>query len=136
MMVTVAPEFLGAEGLSPSIIRAAAGLAGPYDFLPLDVTESKEAFKGVKDLESTQPVNRLSRGKPVPPIMLLHGSADDFVYPRNTKALAAGLRRTGHVVVEKYYSGIGHVDILLALSKPGRDKAPVVDDVLGFFAAH
>lgn len=136
MMTTVAPEFLAAEGLSPSIIRATAGLSGPYDFLPLDVDETREAFKDVKNLERTQPVNRVPRGQAVPPILLLHGEADDLVYPRNTKALAAALKRNGHVVRSKFYPGVDHVGTLLAISKPLRDKAPVIDDVVGFFAEH
>ncbi len=136
MMVTVAPEFLAAEGLSPSIIRATAGLSGPYDFLPLDVDETREAFKGVGNLERTQPVNRVARGQAAPPILLLHGEADDLVYPRNTRALAAALKRTGHEVRVKFYPGVDHVGTLLAISRPLRDKAPVIDDVLDFFAAH
>lgn len=136
MMVTVAPEFLAAEGLSPSIIRATAGLSGPYDFLPLDVDETREAFKGVKTLERTQPVNRVGPGRAIPPILLLHGDADDLVYPRNTRALAAALKRSGHVVRAKFYPGVDHVGTLLAISRPLRDKAPVIEDVLQFFERH
>ena len=136
MMVTLAPEFLRAEGLSPSIIRAAAGLSGPYDFLPLAVDETRQAFAGVKDLERTQPINRVRRGGDVPPILVATGDADEFVYPRNTAKLAAALRAAGHTVEEKHYAGVDHVGPLLALSRPLRGKAPVLDDVTGFFRRH
>lgn len=136
MMVALAPEFLRAEGLTPSIVKAVVGLSGPYDFLPLAVDETREAFKGVADLPRTQPVNRVARGQYVPPMLLAHGDADTLVYPRNTKALAAVLRRTGHAVEEKYYPGVDHVGTLLAMSKPLRDRAPVVDDVVEFLEAH
>nr|MBA3447647.1 alpha/beta hydrolase [Pseudaminobacter sp.] len=92
MMVTLAPEFLTAEGLSPAVIRAGAGLSGPYDFLPLDVDAAREAFRGVADLDNTQPVNRVRRDQAVPPLFLATGDADDVVMPRNTKALASTLR--------------------------------------------
>jgi acetyl esterase/lipase len=132
MMVTLAPEFLRAEGLEPGIVKAVAGLSGPYDFLPLQVDETREAFKGVADLERTQPVNRVVRGRYAPPMLLAHGDADTLVYPRNSKRLAALLRRTGHAVEEKYYPDVDHVGTLLAISKPLRDRAPVLEDVVRF----
>jgi len=136
MMVALAPRYLGAEGLKPSIVKAAVGISGPYDFLPLDVDETREAFKGVPDLAATQPVNLPIKGRYAPPILLLHGSADTLVYPRNSEALAAALRKTGHVVENRFYPGIDHVSTLLAISRPMRKRAPVVDDVVGFLKQH
>lgn len=136
MMVTLAPQFLAREGLAPSDVTAVVGLSGPYDFLPLGVSATQEAFAGVDNLAATQPINLPRRARATPPIMLATGDADETVQPRNTKALAAALRSTGHAVEEKYYTGLGHVDTLLALSRPMRGKAPVIDDVATFFAAH
>ena len=135
MMTAIDPRFLGAEGLSPAILKGAAGLSGPYDFLPLDVMASQEAFAGVGDLERTQPVNRVRRAKAIPPVFLATGDADQTVRPRNTRALAAALRKNGKSVQEKYYAGVDHVGTLLAISRPLRGKAPVLDDVAAFFAA-
>jgi acetyl esterase/lipase len=135
MMVALAPEFLRAEGLRTNVVKAVVGISGPYDFLPLAVDETREAFKGVADLPATQPINRVARGRPAPPMLLLHGEADEFVYPRNSKRLAAALRRAGHSVEEKYYPGIDHVGTLLAISRPLRDRAPVVDDIVRFLDA-
>lgn len=132
MMVAVSPEFLRAEGLKPQTIKAVAGISGPYAFLPLAVDETREAFKGVADLPATQPVNRVARGQYAPPMLLVHGEADTLVYPRNTKQLAAALRKNGHSVEEKYYPGVDHVGTLLSLSRPLRDRAPVLDDVVHF----
>ncbi|MBE7185724.1 MAG: alpha/beta hydrolase [Methylobacterium mesophilicum] len=136
MMVALAPEFLRAEGLEPSVIRAVAGLSGPYDFLPLDQTETREAFKGVRDLAATQPVNRVRPGRKTPAILLLHGEADDFVEPRNSQALASALRNAGDEVDLRLYPRVDHRETLLALSTPLRWKAPVLDDVSRFFAEH
>jgi len=135
MMTAVDPRFLAAEGLSPAILRGAAGLSGPYDFLPLDVMASQEAFAGVANLERTQPVNHVRRDAPLPPIFLATGDADQTVRPRNTRALAAELRNNGKSVQERYYKGVDHVGTLLAISRPLRRKAPVLEDVAAFFAA-
>ncbi len=133
VMTALAPEFLRAEGLSPGAIRAVAALSGPYDFLPLDGPETREAFKGVRDLPATQPINRARTSTTTPPMLLLHGLDDDFVYPRNSKKLAAALRASGHAVEEKYYPGIDHTGTLLAIARPLRNNAPVLDDVSTFF---
>lgn len=131
MMVALNPRFLGDEGLPLSIIDAAAGLSGPYDFLPLDVDETRAAFRGVANLENTQPVNWAGRGRK-PPVFVATGDADEFVKPRNTQALAAALRRSGNRVEEKSYPGVDHVGTLLAISRPLRGNAPVLDDIVAF----
>jgi acetyl esterase/lipase len=136
MMVALAPEFLRAEGFSTSTVRAAAGLSGPYDFLPLAVDSTQAAFSGVGALERTQPVNRAMTARPTPPILLATGDADTTVLPRNTRRLAAVLRRAGHTVEDKYYPGVDHSGTVLPLSRPLRGKAPVLDDLLDFFARH
>lgn len=135
-MLAVAPEFLGAEGLSPGIIRAVAGLSGPYQFVPLDQPETREAFKDVANLPRTQPIGRLRKTRAVPPMLLVHGDADDFVRPSNSVNFAAALRRTGHEAELKLLPGVGHRGTLLSLAKPLRGQAPVLDDVTDFLARH
>jgi acetyl esterase/lipase len=132
VMTALAPEFLAAEGLDPSVVRGVAGLSGPYDFLPLDVDATREVFRDVADLEATQPVNRIggSRG---PAVFVATGEADTLVKPRNTRALDAALRRAGRRVEARYYDGVDHAGTLLALSRALRGRAPVLDDVTGFF---
>jgi acetyl esterase/lipase len=132
LMLALAPEFLAREGLPANTIKAVAGLSGPYDFLPLAVPETTEAFAGVKDLEGTQPVIRARRGGRFPPVLLIHGEEDSFVLPRNSRVLAAALRAGGHLVREIYYPEIDHVGTLLAISRPLRQRAAVVDDIVDF----
>jgi acetyl esterase/lipase len=71
-----------------------------------------------------------------PPIFLATGDADDTVYPRNTHRLADTLRRIGARVEERSYPNVGHPGILLAISLPFQDTAPVLDDVDAFMRAH
>ncbi len=105
-------------------------LAGPFDFLPLDSAITKEVFGHLPNLPDTQPVNHARRDSP--PFLILHGSADKTVFPRNSKALDAALRKAGASSTLKIYDGISHVDIILALSTWKRGTAPVLADAVAF----
>ncbi|MEJ2016087.1 MAG: alpha/beta hydrolase [Limibacillus sp.] len=133
VMLGLAPEFLEPHGLTPDRIAGIAGLAGPYDFLPLKWRATKRAFAGASDLEATQPVNRV--GPDAPPLFLASGEDDSTVLPKNSANLAQAARAAGVPVVEKRYPDIGHAGLLLALSKPLRDSAPVLADMTAFLRA-
>jgi acetyl esterase/lipase len=104
-------------------------LAGPFDFLPLDSPTTIEVFGKVPDLAATQPVNHVRAD--APPFLLLHGSADTTVFPRNATALQKALQKVGVEATLKIYEGVSHAGILLALAKPLR-KTPVLDDAVQF----
>ncbi|WP_406853734.1 alpha/beta hydrolase [Alsobacter sp. KACC 23698] len=129
-MAALDPRFTRAAGLAGRPYRGLVGLAGPYDFLPLDASATVAAFGQWPRLEETQPVSVASRGAPA--AFLATGSQDTTVYPRNTRNLAAKLRGLGVPVVERVYEGETHVGLLLALSRPFRERAPVLDDVVRF----
>ena len=130
MMLALDTDLARRAGVAPGAVRAVVGLAGPYDFLPLDVASSIAAFGHAPDLVATQPVHYARRD--APPALLLTGADDDVVRPRNAVALDAALRRAGASSELKIYPGIGHVGILLALSKPFRGKADVLGDAVNF----
>ena len=48
-------DYLAAAGVAPDAIRSFVGLAGPYDFLPLD-DPTLELIFAVEDLAATQPI--------------------------------------------------------------------------------
>jgi acetyl esterase/lipase len=108
-------------------------LAGPFDFLPLDSPVTIEVFSKVGDLPFTQPVTYAF--KAAPPFLILHGSADKTVFPRNAVALDKALRDAGASSTLKMYEGVSHVGILLALSTWQRSSAPVLDDAVAFIRA-
>ena len=126
-MLAVDPRWLGA---SRPAVKGLVGLAGPYDFAPFDVAASRAAFGQSPDPAATQPVTWAGAGDP--PALLLYGSDDTVVRPRNSQALAAKLRSGGVAVDERAYAKLGHIGILLALARPFRGRAPVLDDVAGF----
>jgi acetyl esterase/lipase len=129
-MASVTPTYARAAGLSGQPYRGLIGLAGPYDFLPLDVDATRAAFGSAPDLAKTQPVNVATAF--APPAFLAHGLDDTTVYPRNTKRLAAVLRAKGVAVSDRYYPDTTHAGIIVAVAKPFRDKAPVLADAVGF----
>ena len=134
VMLTLDAHYLRQVGLGPNAVRATAALAGPYDFLPLDVDETIAAFGQTKNLATTQPINFISRS--APSMFLATGDQDTTVYPRNTTGLAAKLRAAGADVAETIYPGMTHAGMVLALSRPFRGQAPVLADVAAFFRAH
>lgn len=133
MMIALDTSFLQAAGVDPAIIRAAGGLSGPYDFLPLAVASTQAAFGGAPDLPATQPINHVHPG--APPTFLAHGSKDTLVWVRNAVDLGKALAAAGDVVEVKIYPGLTHPDTVLALSVLLRGKAPILADMTGFFRA-
>jgi acetyl esterase/lipase len=129
-MLAVTPTYLREAGLTGRVFRGFVGLAGPYDFLPLDVEASQAAFGGYPDLQRTQPVAVASAGSP--PALLAHGRDDTTVYPRNSEHLAKVLRAKGVPVTERYYPDTTHAGIIVAFARPFRDKAPVLADTMAF----
>lgn len=130
MMLALDPGYARRAGVAAGAVRAAVGFAGPYDFLPFDVASSIAAFGRARDPIATQPVHFVTRV--APPVLLLTGAEDDIVRPRNSVALDAALKRAGASSELKIYPGIGHIGILLALSKPFRGKADVLGDATAF----
>lgn len=117
-------------GQGRGVIKGLVGLAGPYDFAPFDVAASRAAFGDWPRPAETQPVTWAGAGDP--PALLLVGSNDTTVRPRNSEALAARLRKGGVDAELRSYSKVGHVGVLLALARPFRGKAPALRDASEF----
>lgn len=127
-------HYLRAVGMDPHGIRAMAGLAGPYDFLPFEDADLRALFGPPQGWPSTQPINFVDGTEP--PMLLLQGEADTTVKPRNATSLAAKIRQAGGSVKVVMYPNLNHWSILLALAAPFRGLAPVLGDVTAFFRRH
>lgn len=134
IMLALDPQWLGREGKSPDLIRGVAALAGPYDFYPFDSETSKQSFGDYPEPAMTQPVNFVRSG--APPLWLSSGTDDTQVRPRNSKILRDRIREAGGEAEYVEYSGVDHLEIIMALAKPFRYKAPVLDDMVAFFERH
>ena len=128
-------HWLAAVGMHPSQLAGFIGLAGPYDFLPLKDPDFIDMFGSTHQAQlRSQPVHFVDGDEP--PMLLMQGSADKVVQPRNATSLAAAMKREDESVEVKMFPGIGHVAILLAMSRPFRGKAPVLDDAVAFIKEH
>jgi len=134
MMAALDKQWLAAKGLDPSIIKGAIGLAGGYDFLPLTTDSSKIALGQWPILTETQPITYARAD--APPLLLLTGNADTVVKPRNSTSLQAKMESLGGKSELKIYPGVDHAEIIMAISRPFRAKAPVIADVTGFIQAN
>lgn len=130
MLATLDKKWLSAEGLDSSIISGVIGLAGPYDFYPFTSDAAREALGNWPEPSETQPITYAR--KDAPPLLLLHGSRDETVRPRNSKVLAAAIDEAGGKAQAKIYEGIDHADIIMAIARPFRKKAAVIDDAVAF----
>jgi acetyl esterase/lipase len=125
-MLSLDPQWLGEDRRA---VRGFAGLAGPYDFLPLD-SITQPVFGTAADLKTTQPVNFASAGDP--PALLMIAGKDRLVHPRNAERLASLLKQAGVSAETRTYGEIGHIGMVTALAKPLRGRAPVLDDLAAF----
>lgn len=134
MILALDTHYLKDIGVDPAIIRATVGMSGPYDFYPFDSRRSINAMMAWPRPDETQPIKFAS--KQAPPIMVVTGTADDVVKPRNAILLAKRLTELGTVVKFQAYEDLSHDDVVMALSKPFRNKAPVLNDSVAFLMQH
>lgn len=134
VMLGLDGRYLRAAGVDPKVVRAVAGLSGPYDFLPLTDPIAIRTFGQAQDLPATQPTSFVAQTSP--PAFLATGDADTTVYPRNTTRLARKLREAGVEVEERHYAGIDHIRMVLALLRPLRGRAPVLEEMTSFLQRH
>ncbi len=132
-MLGLDQRWLDAVGVPRDTVKAVVGLSGPYDFYPWTSRRSRNAMQGVADPAMTQPI--VFARADAPPMLLVASSEDTTVRPRNADRLAARLRSMGARVEHRNYRGLDHEDVVMALSKPFRGKATVLDDSVVFLGA-
>lgn len=130
MMIALDRRYMQAVG-QPDLIKAAAGLAGPYEFLPFDVPASINAFGQAPDPLQTQPLT-FARAD-APPLWLGHGTADIVVHDEDTILLSRRIHDLGGRCEARLYPGLSHEDLIATFSPLFRKKAPVLADVSDFF---
>lgn len=106
-------RYLRAAGLRAKPV-AFAGLAGPYDFLPLKEERYKRIFPAATR-DQSQPIRYVS-GAGDPPAFLAAGLADTTVDPANTRRMAARIRERGGRVEERLYPKLDHIGAVTSLA--------------------
>jgi len=127
-MMALDPRWLGArrERLAGFI-----GMAGPYDFLPIENPGTQRAFNWPHTPRESQPIEYAIAG--APRTLLIAANSDKLVNPvRNTVALANRLRAAGVNTTLRRHDNVNHATLVGAMAGPLRFLAPVRNDVLEF----
>ncbi|MBL0945512.1 MAG: alpha/beta hydrolase [Hydrogenophaga sp.] len=133
-MLALDPRWLGEVGLQPGQLAGWAGLAGPYDFLPIVQAETRVAFEWPDTPPDSQPLFHAQRLRgAAPPALLLAPQKDPLVDPRrNTEALAAALQARGVPVQHALLPRVNHATLVATLAPPLRPLAPTLERLAGF----
>ena len=131
-MVALDRRWLDGAGLAPQRKLAGfIGLAGPYDFLPIDNRDTQVAFRWPETAPDTQPIHHVTAQ--APRTLLLAAITDSLVNPqRNTVGLGEKLKAAGVPVRVQLFPRVNHVTLLAAMGQPLRWLAPVRAEVLTF----
>ncbi len=130
-MLALDGRWLAKVGMSPNRdLRGMAGLAGPYDFLPLQSDKLKTIFGPPAGRADTQPINHIEAG--APPLWLGTDQRDKYVDPRNSQRLAAAATAKGVEAETKVYPGLNHELMVGVIATPLRWLAPVFRDLTDF----
>lgn len=136
-LLTLDPHYLKDAGLGPDAIRATVGLAGPYDFMPGEMSRgvfSMTASDTAAD-PRIEPIH-FAETRSAPPLLLLHGAGDEIVEAGNSSRMADRILQFGGDARAILYPKIGHKTIVLALARPFQWLSPVLRDATAFFRQH
>ena len=133
-MVALDPRWLAPTGHRAQELAAWIGLAGAYDFIPLDAgSPARPVFHHPDYPKDSQPIDDVTRDSLR--AFLAAPVHDKVVSPeRSTRAMAAKLQAAGVPVELKMYDGISHALLAGAFARPLRGFAPVLDDVAAYVA--
>lgn len=129
-LVTLDTRYFRANGAGVPRIAGLIGLSGPYDFLPLTDLDLEDMFGPPALYPLSQPIDFVRAD--APKTLLIHGLADDSVWPKNSRNLASALGSLGVPVTLKLYPRTRHADTVAALSLPARHRAPTLADIAAF----
>jgi acetyl esterase/lipase len=133
-LLALDPSYLRAVGMSPGDVCGVIGLAGPYDFVPVQPAEFAAIFGPEAEWSRSRPINYVTAS--APPMLLLAGLSDSSVEPGNTLRLSARLRSAGNQITDEIYPWIGHTALIAAISDTLDFLAPVRAETLRFVAEH
>jgi acetyl esterase/lipase len=133
-MLALNPDYVGEAGAGLPRPAALIGLAGPYAFDPTTWPSTREIFATAASADAARPIAFAGSG--APPALLIHGLGDETVRLFNSRDLAARLRASGGVVETLEIEGVGHHDLVLAMARGLRWRAPVLEKVTAFVGRH
>jgi len=129
-MLSFDPQWLRRVRLnSQTDLAGFVGLAGPYDFLPIESRTLRTIFGGANRVE-TQPISFVT-GKEAPSL-LITAWRDFVVSPEDSRRIAEKIHAHGGVAEVRTYHGVGHLTLIGAFAPALRVLAPVLRDITQF----
>ena len=130
-MVALDQRWLGAEGVKTTQLAGWIGLAGPYEFLPIENPDAQPVFFHPNSPPESQPILYVTAS--APRTFLGAAPEDSLVNPeRNTRAMAAKLQAAGVPVTTQLYPRTNHITLIGTFAAPLRFLGPVLEDVVEF----
>lgn len=130
LMLALDPQWLERAAVPANAIKGVAALSAPADFYPFTMPAAIAAMGHVDPPHLTQPVHFARAG--APPLWVATGTDDDLVKARNSRAMVAAQHAVGGQAMLREYDGLNHVEPLMAIARPFRKKAPVLDESVAF----
>jgi acetyl esterase/lipase len=128
-MLAANTAYLRAVAVDRLKLGGLIGIAGPYDFQPRNYRWLRDIFDDA-DNAAIQPITHATA--PLPSALLLHGTADHLVTPRNSERLAAAWQAARAPVELKLYEEVDHFTIVGAFADVLQGRAPTRTDVLAW----
>ncbi|KAB0324434.1 alpha/beta hydrolase [Janthinobacterium sp. PLB04] len=136
-MLALDASLLARHGMRPHDLRGWIGLAGPYDFLPIENTITRPVFFYPDTPAASQPIHHVTAEAPPALLIAPAPGKDKLVDPqRNTGGLARALRALARPVTETYFDKVSHTTLVASLASPLRMLAPTLDAVSAFIDAN
>jgi acetyl esterase/lipase len=124
-------RWLAEAKLDPKTdLAGVIGIAGPYDFLPLEDEYLKIIFGPEQGRPKTQPINYVNGDEP--PMLLLRPANDTVVDPGNSVRLAKRVSEKSGEAKVLTYDRVGHLSIVGTFSPLMSFLAPAKDDLIAF----
>jgi acetyl esterase/lipase len=135
-MLALDRRWLAATGHAPEQLDGWIGLAGAYEFYPLEPGQpARPVFHHPDYPPNSQPIEDVTRDSPK--AFLAAAVNDKVVSPtRSTLAMAAKLRASGVPVELRTYDGISHALLAGVFARPLRGLAPALDDLSAWVNAN
>ena len=129
-MLATDGRYLAAAGASIADLAGFVGMAGPYDFLPIKDPVLQRIFAPRENWPRTQPIEFVDGDEP--PMLLMHGAADETVYPKNSRNLANKIKASGGSARLEIYPDVGHIGLIAPLAAPLRMTGDQLDVFANF----
>ena len=131
-MLAIQPRWLAATGHAPGELRGWIGLAGAYEFFPLEAgSPARPVFHHPDYPAHAQPIDEVTASSPK--AFLAVPVNDKVVSPqRSTLAMAAKLRATGVPVELHVVEGVSHSLLIGSFARPLRGLAPALAEVVAW----